>query len=818
MGQLESFVAELLKWFDTEGRAFFVEYAPERLEALDAERARVARMYGDIRREVPVCFLGNSGVGKSTLINALVAREKVILPQGGIGPLTAQAVTVRASNTPYFRAEYLPAKLVNRTLFILERHHEAELKRQGAAAIPDAHDDVPLIDTDDLQAATLAVDGAGDSPDADRSQYADDLKRRARLMLLGSQWGDIDLPQLLDGLRLCLGLRPRWAASIDPTTAARIERIRDCLALARTPGGVHERKESDNPASFRRDLDEHAKGYLAPIIRKLEVGWDSPLLSDGAVLLDLPGLGTANDDYQSVTKEVMREARMVVLVVDRSGVSESSAQLLHSTGFLNALLHDSHDPAAEPVTLVVVMSKIDDSATEDRTADKEANGDRALPWTVHFEKRCEEAVQLIRDQTRRELQKLVESGPDATLAERVAAVELILGGLRVHPVSAPQYRRFFLRDPELPALISTPEQSRIPGLTADLRDAVARHRQRTYEHLRMAAGDFRSRVANLLQLVRSRWEEDSQTDEELAQLRRELEEFMAPLRRELDPRRGAFREFLQSTIPGQIALRVDVVGADARADITRYLRRFEDYHWATLRAAVSRGGYFNGARLVDLPGDLTLRFEEPIAVVWSKHILQELRKKTRELSEDYLNMLEQVIGWASTQGARFQPKVLEGVREQLRGDAKILATVGRDAIDELKAKVRKELLSKVEDRVRRRCTKFVDEKRHLGTGTKQRILEFFREELADSVVEGAKPAALKVLMDNFTAVAAEIRDAFSHYGSPLDHAANDLLEAHEARVRRADDKRRKRALADIAAAETAFPQSSPDEAVEHLAA
>jgi hypothetical protein len=78
-----------------------------------------------------VCFLGASGVGKSTLLNALVARDRVILPQGGIGPLTAQAVEVRYAAEPYFAATYLPAGRLNEVLFVLEGHHEAELKKSG---------------------------------------------------------------------------------------------------------------------------------------------------------------------------------------------------------------------------------------------------------------------------------------------------------------------------------------------------------------------------------------------------------------------------------------------------------------------------------------------------------------------------------------------------------------------------------------------------------------------------------------------------------------------------------------------------------------
>ena len=39
----------------------------------------------------------------------IVAGKERILPQGGIGPLTALATSVKYSNEPYFMGEYLPA-------------------------------------------------------------------------------------------------------------------------------------------------------------------------------------------------------------------------------------------------------------------------------------------------------------------------------------------------------------------------------------------------------------------------------------------------------------------------------------------------------------------------------------------------------------------------------------------------------------------------------------------------------------------------------------------------------------------------------------
>ena len=81
---------ELLNWYEQSARPFLERHSPDRLQAVQADKERLSRLLASTD-EVTVCFLGNSGVGKSTLLNALAAGASQILPAGGIGPLTAQA-------------------------------------------------------------------------------------------------------------------------------------------------------------------------------------------------------------------------------------------------------------------------------------------------------------------------------------------------------------------------------------------------------------------------------------------------------------------------------------------------------------------------------------------------------------------------------------------------------------------------------------------------------------------------------------------------------------------------------------------------------
>ena len=144
---------------------------------------------------------------------------------------------------------------------------------------------------------------------------------------------------------------------------------------------------------------------------------------------------------------------------------------------------------------------------------------------------------------------------------------------------------------------------------------------------------FRESVQTTLELIAALWQEQGAIAErEAGALRVELDEFLTPLLRELEVRQGGFREFLRNGIPTQIESRVAEATLMARNDITKYLRRLEGLHWATLRATVpTQGGMGSGSagKHVNLPNELTLRFEEPVAVVWSRNILSDrVRKRT----------------------------------------------------------------------------------------------------------------------------------------------------------------------------------------------
>lgn len=758
-------------------------------------------------RKFQVCFLGNSGVGKSTLINALVDDRMPVLPQGGVGPLTALATRVRHAPTPYFKVTYHTGQKLNRILFILERQILLENGRLDATGQSAPPSDIPLDDEERTEALSVVSDPA--DPAADSLVTAVEAYKRVASLLIGGAQFDVhsrDLAYLTTGLRRILGLPPKENVAFDPSEEKRIASLRSALDRAKKGEVVRVGLDHDQGLFFQQ-LRDHAAGFLAPLIKTIEVGWAAEVLRAGPQLVDLPGLGVANDEYRQVTQKEIREAKAVVLVVDRSGVTEASADLLRSTGFLNSLLHETGNDQAEPVLLVVAVVKLDLTADDEKKQARLLGQGQSKRWLDHFDDVCLRAESMIQGQLRDELQKLLETGSQANREDKEAMVGRILSSLRIVPVSALEHVRFHVDDEDDRARISAPDQSRIPAFRELLADAARSRNERIEASLSGSARSLVSRIKNGVEVVQAQWEETSRAEEEAERLREELDGFLAPKRKLMLATKAQYREFLRETMKEKIRAAVLEATDDARKDISRYLDRLRNYHWSTLRAAVRKGGYYDGARLVNLPGEFTLRFEEPLAIVWSKKILAPLRKRTAELGEDYSLAVEEVAVWAQGQGARVNAKLVEALSAEVREQTKQFSSVGKELVDELREKVRLELAEAIEDRVRKRCQKFVEDKLAEGTGVFSRMLNFFATDLTEVVVDAAAKVATRVLERNYGEVEAEIQDLLKKHPDPLEEAAAQIVERHEAVVRKSDRKARQRVLEEATRVLSAVPET-----------
>ena len=721
-----------------------------------------------------MCFVGHSGVGKSTLINALVDDTRTILPQGGVGPLTAQATSVRWADRPCFEATYVPPQRLNRLLFSLERHHEHRQRSTGSAAESVSGESLDLEPEDRDEAECDATDAVVEGEAG--SRRIDALVRQARLLIRGASDDESEITYLADCLRTALGLDAHHGREPTAEDAKRVESLRRALRLAKEKQ-AHRREGHVKDRDFLDDLRQHAAGHLAPLIETLDVGWNSGILSDGLTLVDLPGLGIANDQYREVTQRWTREkAKAIALVVDRAGITRDSAELLRASGFLGRLLHAADDPSSDPVRLLVLAVKLDLTADDEWRHERDDNPDNARPWTKHFEAVQQRMESRLRSQVKDQIAgALRQSASDPADPEVDRVAEHLMSDLAVHVISAPQFRRLARRDHEDPARIRELEESGIPQLRERLQALASGRDALLNDRIARAADQFRERILGTLAVVRSQDGDGTREDDENVRIRAELHSFLfgsSGPGTQLRARQGAFREFLSQTGTQRIPDSVEKAGHTAEESIRGYLDDLGLAHWATLRASVRRGGAFIGARRIDLPNEFAVRIDEPVGLVWSRTILASVRKRTRELGKDHERFVNRVADWALAQGAA-DPTQVEAIQKQTGADIVALDAVGREQVDELRRRVRQQLLQRIGIAIRRQCSSFVDAGHDVGRGVKHRILDLF-DDLVPMVMKAARETAVKVMRSNYQAVERDIRDAFDAYPDPIENVSEAI--------------------------------------------
>lgn len=795
---------ELLKWFETSAKPFLDRHAKDRLGALVSDHDRLKKLLSEPDK-VTICFLGNSGIGKSTLLNALAAGADQILPAGGIGPLTAQATEVHYSEVPTFKVVYHPKNHLWRVAFALEQRllhqQRADKKAQGKLdemPITDAGNDLALeLDEEDRAEVLGVLEPTTVEPGEVKEDPLEGNIKQAKQIVTGNQFSDRDLPYLVDALRLACDNKQKWGQDISESDMVRVERIKKILQQSKG-NRTYECKQTENAAVFKEDLKTHAAGFLSPLIERIDVGWPSDVLKSGVVLVDLPGVGIAQDSYRDVTKQYVRDkARAVIVVVDRAGPTESTVNLLRESGYWQRLVGASDDPSSDPCSMLMAVTKADDVAAEEWRNFAVVEGQPKPKKHEVFTRLVEEFKPRMRAQISEQLLKIGDSENDSVNAARDQAREGILSSLEVHPVSAPELRKLLLDDDDDAPFLKTAEQTGIPNLQnslvqLSLSEKASRRRRLDETFQRLA-----SSVLNELHIIDQQWRQEGRAAEEAERLELALAEILAPKRKEYDRRVGAFREFLETTVQAKIEGLVLEARTVAEIEVHTYLRGLHNVHWGTLRAAVRRGGAFHGSRNINLPDDISNYFQEPMAAVWGQKLLRDIRKRTTELSSDIEQMVEEICDWANTNGGtNVNKKLLENQQQRVHAMAAQMKVVGKEAVDELRETVKNRLIEEIRKPIKGACERFVREGNDQGPGVKYRILDLFKR-LAASATTAAQQPAIDILQKNFGEVRSEIQEAFAQGGDPIQSTAELIVESHEARVKRSDAQRRGRILGEL---------------------
>jgi hypothetical protein len=792
----------LIHLYREELQALFAEHELPTMGLTAAAEALDAAL--KLPTRVSVGFVGESQVGKSSLINALLGRRA--LPAGGVGPLTMRATEVEHSDEPRFHVGYHGREALNRLRFSIETY----LKRRGElrgnveleAPSEDAAAEVEASFEQEMPRVREATITDAGEPDKSAtthrtSELGEQLVTQARILLSSGRADEEVAPlsrlECVDGLRLVLGQRPRGDTSGLQLLAVRIEEIRLRLGTSE----VVERASFDHPREFTKELRKRATGWLSQLVEELRVYLDQPLLKHVS-LVDLPGVGVLGDSAgKEAEKFVKARGDALVLVVRNTGATHELASLLERTGVITRLLFGDRADVP-PIHIKIAVTHLDNVAYEKYAQLAQIAADEEAPPPSRdavFAQLSQEMAGLIRSQIRNHLlgsEAFSDLEGDARAA-RESVVERLVDRLEVICVAAPDYLDILAGQPS--RFIQTKEGTGVPAMEASIArlgtEVVARREERTMK----AFAELRDGlVAHLAAVVTMYEEGGGKATAEWERFRKDLEAARAHLASEMTAYHARTLTILQEKLPERLELVSVRAQQVAQKRLDRIRKRAEELYFPSLNAALLRNGRWENKNL-DYPGDLTRAFVDSIASEWETSIVEEIRKTIRDAADQDVRLVEKLCQVAATHDVRIVADAhIEAQKKVLQQQSRSSVRWTQERLDGLRSDVEAHLFDVVLDPIAQACRKAVAQNRNHGEGAKRRILEVFHEG-ASGALEKARERAVKLLRGHYDALLNDLTAGYlAQHHDPVSAAYSAMTNEELARARRSDAGRRRHVL------------------------
>jgi hypothetical protein len=780
----------LLEKYETEIRRELVALESNLLPDLDAAAALLRAALAS-KREVHVGFLGESQVGKSSLINALLGR--IALPTGGVGPLTAQATRLRYASTPVLDVRYHDRRRLNQFAFALRQYLAARGELVGKL------DDVADESLEDVtaaawsSAASVESDGVNAPP---KSGMGEHLLDQARLML-GA--GGLSNGAVHDAVRAILDLDPVGDATAYASCAQRIHEIRDLL------GGVTTLSSNGaGPAAFGEALHVNAAGWRSPLVAELDLALDVELLSRVEVV-DLPGVGVVGDPAGRVAEAFVRDdATALVIVARNNGLTQEVVSLLERTGVITRLLFGGESSRTNPIHIIFAITRLDDVAQDRWKQERAQAKQHGVPPPSReevFRRLSGEMETKAKEQIRRVLAS--SSQFEDLTPEMRARREQVVGDLcdraEVVCVSAKDFMNIESDDDEDRSLafIQNPDATNIPYFREQIAKLAESARGSRRGRIHRALESFRNLLASHVDALEVNARGRSVGTSDADRFREALGAMVPPFKERATVQRREVSTYLTERIPPKLEEVTLQAATLTRKRLARLRKKGDGLHWASLNAALVRNGTWN-KQGIDYPGELTMGFVEVIAGAWEPSIIEEVRRVIRNLVDHHVDLVEEFLAQASE---------LSGGDEligQITAQKRLLKEQGKSAVgwtseqlNELNDDVRKKLGALVAKHLERACLHAVKAGHNRGAGARTRILDVF-ETSGNAAIDRARDQCDEVLKDRFRTLRSSLGRLLRENEDPISQCYEAIVQQGASLAAQAGREERERIAAALA--------------------
>ncbi|WP_437563003.1 dynamin family protein [Sorangium sp. So ce542] len=797
MHDLKHRAEQILNEYETHSRPLLEALDVRELVEIDAS-ADVLRRALAQQRPLRIGFLGESQVGKSSIINALVSQR--VLPSGGVGPLTAQATTIAFSGTPKVRVKYHARRRLNEFRFALQRYLQAigELPA-GAADAP-----TEAAEGGEAEGGAFSALDFSKSDEAEGGHAASDERRKVGEYLISQARLMLGVPaesSRFEVLRLVRAIAAKEDRALEAPDAyrSRIAEIR-----ARLDASEEFSRASMSSKEFNQTLRQCAAGWLSPLVAELDVTLDLSILAESE-LVDLPGIGVVGDPAGRVAEEFVRtRADALVIVMRNNGLTEQVARLLETTGVITRLLFGGE--GAEPsIHVAIVVTRLDDVARDRWTqgvVEARETGEPVPSRGAIFRELADQMAATVRRQVAesllrsRDFEDLDQDQRD----RRERVVRALCDAMTVVCVSAPDYLNImegvddvgFLRDKA---------DTNIPVLGEELRALGQRAAAAQAARLGKALGELEGAVLRGLEgQERARRDRGAARSEADERFREELRAAAEPLRAEAKRHRREFLSFLGEAMPQHLGKLSAKAAERAQKRLERLKIEGAKLHWATLNAALVRNGAFRGVTDIDYPAALTRAFVDVIAGSWEQAVVDEVRTAFKHLCDADADLVD-ALNEATSQILRTEELniTLREQRRILREQGKVSITWTQAQLEELSEDVRGKLMEVVGQPIERACRAASKAGQNRGTGARGRILDVF-DSGGKEAIERAREQCMVVLNEHLGRLRRSLGNILRDNYDPVTSIFEAIVDAQAEEIARLGEQRRREQLATIRAA------------------